>query len=265
MHKVVVLIPVYNDPQGLEAALLPLCQAAQNFDVLVVDDGSDPPIQLEPGRYPFRVILLRLDHNAGIAAALNRGLRHILADEYVYVARLDAWDRCKPERLARQIAFLKENPEHAIVGCDVDFVDWEGRALYRYGPKLRHDHILREMRYRPSFIHPAVMMRAAALRAIGPYSEEYPGSEDYELFLRLLSRYQGANLAEILVHVYLNPQGISLTQRRLLIRTRLQLQLKHFAWLNPHSYLGTLRTLSLSVVPYQLLYAIKCLVRPPGR
>ena len=262
MSKVAVLISIYNDPEGLRTALIPLCKASGDFDVIVVDDGSDSPLQIDYHAYPFPTVLRRLDRNMGIAVALNKGLEYILSKEYTYIARLDAWDRCEPARIVRQIAFLEIHPDHAIVGCDVDFVDWEGRSLYRYGPKLRHEEILNEMCYRPSFIHPAVMIRADALRQIGIYSQNFPGGEDFDLFLRLLRCYKGANIDAILLHVYLNPQGISLSQRNQLISTRLRLQLENFTFTNPHCYFGVLRTALLALIPYQLLYAIKRLLRP---
>ena len=120
------------------------------------------------------------------------------------------------------------------------------------------------MRYRPSFIHPAVTIRADALRHLGLYREDYPGGEDYELFTRLLAHYKGENIDEVLQDVYMNPNGISMQQRRQLIRTRLRLQLEHFKYTTPHSYLGLLRTAILAILSYPLLFAIKRLVRPPS-
>ena len=262
MNRVAVLIPVYNGPEGLSATLASLSAACGEFDVVLVDDGSDPPVQVATQPWPFQLVLLRHDRNAGIAAALNKGLRYIHSCRYEYVARLDAYDRLLTNRLVSQVSFLDTHPDHAIVGSDVDFVDWKGRPLYRYGPQLHHEAILHEMRYRPSFIHPAVMIRVEALERVGDYSEMYPGGEDYELFLRLLRHHKGANLPEILLHVYLDPHGISISQRRQLIRTRFQLQVENFSMASPHSYLGILRTALLALMPYQLLYAIKRLVRP---
>lgn len=260
--KLAVLIPVYNEPNGLETSLGSLVESSELFDVVVVDDGSNPPLSIDKNAYSFTCILLRSCQNNGIAAALNKGLGYILDRQYTYVARLDAWDQVLPDRLEKQVAFLNNHPNHAIIGCNVDFVDWHEIPLYHYGPCSNHKEIMREMRYRPSFIHPAVTIRSTAFRTMGFYREDYQGGEDYELFLRLLRKYKGANLPEVLQRVYLNPHGISISQRKQLIRTRLRLQLEHFDYLNPHSYWGVLRTSLLAIMPYQLLFAIKRLVRP---
>ena len=244
------------------ASLAPLGDADLAFDVVVVDDGSRPPIVIDQTEYAFPITCLRQEQNSGIVAALNRGLEYILSREYEYVARLDAWDSCAPTRFSKQISFLDANPEHGIVGCDVDFVDWEGKALYRYGPKRSHSDILDEMKYRPSFVHPAVMMRSVIIERVGYYIDDFPGSEDYELFVRILQCSKGHNLDENLLDVYLNPLGISISRRRQMIRSRLHLQMTHFDCTSIHSYFGVLRTLGLFAMPYQLLYAMKRLLRP---
>ena len=262
MTRLAVLIPVYNDQEGLQATLESLRKVDGKFDVVVVDDGSNPEITVNSACYPFAIKLMKMKTNSGVAAALNFGLDFIFSQYYSYVARLDAWDTSEPERFRKQISFLDEHHSHGIVGCDVDFVDWDGRALYRYGPERDHESILAEMRYRPSFIHPAVMLRKQALVDVGRYRTNYPGSEDYDLFIRILRRYKGANLGEVLTHVYLNPLGITLTKRHELIRTRLRLQLENFCFASPHSYLGVVRTALLAITPYELLFAVKRLLRP---
>lgn len=265
MNRLAVLIPVYNDPRGLAACLAPLAAAGGGFDVLVVDDGSEPPLDEAGAGLPFAVRCHRLPANRGIAAALNAGLALIRGRDYAYVARLDAWDICAPERFGLQMAFLDRHERHVVVASDVEFIDRAGAPLYRYAPQCEDAAIRREMRYRPSFIHPASMLRLAALERTGGYSEAYPGAEDYELFWRLLDIGLGANLPDVLLKVYLNPLGISQTRRRQLIRSRLRLQLDRFGFADPHSYFGILRTLALAGMPYSLAYALKRLARPPAQ
>lgn len=262
MSRIALLIPVYNEIEGLYAALYPLINSEGNFDVIVVDDGSEQDIDVNEQQFPFPIVLHRHDKNLGIACALNTGLQYILSRNYEYVARLDTWDICEPDRLVKQALFLDENLDHAMVGCDVDFFDCNGHHLYRYGPKLSYKDILNEMHHRPSFIHPAIMVRTNAFRTLGLYKNSYPGGEDYELFFRLTRSYKAANLDEILLHVFLNPQGISLSQRNQLIRTRFRLQFENFSCCNPHCYLGIIRTSLLATAPYMLIYALKRLLRP---
>ena len=114
---IAILIPVYNDPDGLEMTMQSLREDTVEADIFIVDDGSDPPQEApEPG-VGQRIFLHRLDCNGGITRALNAGLREIVnAGRYEYVARIDAGDLAKPGRFFAQKAFLDANPDHAVVG-----------------------------------------------------------------------------------------------------------------------------------------------------
>ena len=101
------------------------------------------------------------------------------------------------------------------------------------------------------------MMRADALRKVGPYSERYPHCEDYELFRRLVQHFRGGNLPEVLVHTEANPDGISIPKRRLQLFSRLRVQMSYFAWTAPRAYVGALRTVALILTPYSLLAWVK--------
>jgi Glycosyl transferase family 2 len=89
MPRLAVLIPVYNGQIGFERSLASLAHDGERFDVVAVDDGSEPPITAPPD-LPFSLTLLRCEQNGGITRALNAGLKRILADGYTYVARLRA-------------------------------------------------------------------------------------------------------------------------------------------------------------------------------
>lgn len=130
--RVAVLLPVYNDQHGLDRSLDSLRHDGAAFDVVVVDDGSEPPVRVPgDGRdLPFAVTLLRLPQNRGITGALNAGLACIEAAGHAYVARLDAGDLSLPGRLAAQTAFLDRHPEHAVVGTQTEYVDPSGRLLF---------------------------------------------------------------------------------------------------------------------------------------
>ena len=73
MNDLAVLIPAYNDGPALKQTLDSISEADNRFTVVVVDDGSRPPIDVETGDYPFAIRILRLEHNVGIAHALTAG------------------------------------------------------------------------------------------------------------------------------------------------------------------------------------------------
>jgi glycosyltransferase involved in cell wall biosynthesis len=261
-RKIALLIPVYNDPEGLRRSLesLPL---EVPLDVVVVDDGSDPPLPPPEVPPPHRAFLLRLERNRGIVGALNEGLRFVLERGYPYVARLDAGDLALPGRFSAQLRFLEERPGCALVGGQVRFVDAEGRETHKEAFPTEDGAIRRAMRGRNVFIHPAVMIRTQVLREVGLYREGYPAGEDYELFFRLMERYHVANLGEEVVVCQVNPKGISLRRRRAQLLSRLRVQLENFDPRLKESWLGVAKTLGLLLLPWTVVQGIKR--RFPGR
>lgn len=255
-RPVALLVPVHNDPGGILHSLRHL-PGEVPLDVVVVDDGSDPPLHLPEIAPPHRVYLLRLSENRGIAEALNAGVEWILQRGYPYLARLDAGDLALPGRFLRQLAFLETRPQHALVGGQVEFVDESGRLLYRERYPEDYADLHRRMHLKNCFIHPAVMLRTAVLRELGPYRTDFPAAEDYELFFRVVRKYPAANLPETVVRVRVSPKGISARHRRRQLLTRLAVQLRYFdpgLW---ESYAGVLATLGLLVLPAGLIRAFK--------
>ncbi|MDW8357173.1 glycosyltransferase [Thermus sp.] len=261
-RKVALLIPVYNDQEGLEETLAHL-PGEIPLDVVVVDDGSQPPITLPQLPPPHRAFLLRLDGNRGITGALNEGLRFVLARGYPYVARLEARDVALPGRFAKQLRFLEEHPEYALVGGQARFVDPTGRETHRERFPTEDGEIRRVMHARNPFLHPAVTLRTEALRAVGLYSERYPAAEDYELFFRLVKGFKVANLDEPVVEVLVNPEGISGKKRRRQLLTRLRILLENFDPGLKESWLGLLKNGALFFTPTPLVGWLKR--RLPGR
>lgn len=258
MSRLAVLIPVYKNQNGLERSLRSLCDARGRFDIVVVDDGSPEPIVV-PSRLrdDVPVSLLRLESNRGIAAALNHGLRHILARGYSYVARLDAGDTVAVDRFQRQLEVLNLRPLCAVAGSFVQFVSTNQQPTYCHCAPSEHTQIVRSLHVNNCILHSGSMIRAAALKEAGPYSENHPGAEDYELFLRMSRRYELTVIPEMLTSCEYALDGLSVAGRRRQQRTRLGLQLQYFdarCWL---SYYGVARTLLALLAPHALTLGLK--------
>ena len=212
-------------------------------DVVVVDDGSAPAVVVPDG-----VHLIRRDENGGIVAALNDGLRWILQRPYAYVARLDAGDTTMPRRFDAQSVYLDGYRECAVVGSFVRYVDTKGTTLFLHQPPCDHAALARYMRRRNGLDHPAVMILADALRTVGPYRESARGSEDYDLWLRMLEHgYELANMPAAFVRKEVTPGQI--TARRWRSWPRLKVQLRHFDPLRLGCWAGVARTLFALCTP----------------
>ena len=185
MNRVALLIPHYNNPQGLADSLASV-SAGEHVDAIVVDDGStraplDEALAHAAWQARGEVKFLYLPHNRGIEHALNVGLAVIVESGYDYAARLDCGDLNLPDRCARQAAFLDAHPDVALVGSAVVFFDETGDRFTLNQPQS-HAEIVRQMHDDNAFTHPAVMFRISAVKEIGLYPTDCKAAEDFAYF-----------------------------------------------------------------------------------
>lgn len=264
MNKLICLIPHYNNPQGLVRSLASI-GADEACDVLVVDDGSvKNPLDEDGARAAFRaqgsVHVLRLPHNQGIEHALNAGLAWIGEQGYEWIARLDCGDENVPDRFARQMAFLDENPHVALLGGAASFVDQQGVEQF----VLRHPSESRAiwwaLKMNSAFIHPTVIFNRDAIKVTGPYPLDLPAAEDYGLFWKFAKIFPVANLPDVLIRYELDPSGISLSKRKRQLKSRLKLQ-----WRNRDTsytaWYGLACTLAVLLLPDHVISRLKTMLR----
>ncbi len=200
--RVCVMMPAHNAVRYLEAAIESvLAQDYPALALLVVDDGSTDGTDELLARYAARdprVRWLRNERNLGIVATRNRLLAE--ADPHAtYLAVLDADDVCLEGRLRKQVDFLERHPDHAAVGCHTLIIDEHGQPVGERRYPTSSAELRRVItRYNP-LAQSAVMLRRSALDTVGHYDPRYPRCQDYDLWLRLASRFPLANLDEALV------------------------------------------------------------------
>lgn len=208
------LLPVKNGMPYLPETLASI--AAQTYregQVLAWDNGSTDGTVEElrrwiPACLPGRVVTERpMGLGASLAAMIE-------TCETEFCARIDADDVNQPERLERQVAFLREHPEVAAVGTWTTRLDASGADL---GPLHRfptqHEDIVHHLLFANALAHPTVLLRRAAVLEVGNYYDLSP-VEDYDLWLRMAAaRFRLANLNEYLVRYRIHAQ--STTQRAL--------------------------------------------------
>lgn len=247
--KLGVLIPAYRAHQSLPRTLASLAADPAPFDVVVVDDGSEPPLEVPTHAGAHDIVLLRLEKNGGIARALNHGLRWMRERGYDLVARLDAGDINGPSRLSSQVAFLDRHPDVALVGSWTRHVDEQMTPLYVTQFPTDHASILARFHTCSPFSHPTCLFRMAAVEDVGGYDERYELGEDYELFWRMAARHGCANLPEALVTRVETRSSLTYQRRWPMALRRLRLQWRHFEWRQASCWFGLLRSLLLLPVP----------------
>lgn len=207
MPKVSVVIATYNHAHFLaEAIQSVLDQTYQDFELLVVDDGStDDTRQVMAGFADSRLHYF-YQENRGYSAARNRAIR---ASSGVYIALLDADDLWLAHKLEVQAAYLDRHPEVGLVHGSYYRMDKEGCILSvcRQRPPLSESvfkHLLRR-----NFIGtPTVVVRKRCLDQLGLFDESLRTTADWDLWLRLSRRHQISYLDQILAKYRLHDQNI---------------------------------------------------------
>ena len=257
-RELAVLMTAYNAEKTIRRALDSLARNAEPFDLLIVDDCSRLPLAEFLSSAGDGVEIIRPHENLGVAGAKNFGLARLLAKPYDFIAMMDADDISHPERLAKQVAFLKTHPDIGLVGAWARFFDENTReVVYHFRPPCEPREICDALFFNSCIMHPTWMMRAQALRARGLYSMSYPAAEDYEMLRRMSKRFDLANMPEFLLEYSLSMSGISLKNRRRQLLDRLRIQRKYFDPSQAKAWLGVARTLAMFAVPRGVVSAYR--------
>lgn len=256
-----LLIPCYNNFEGLIQSLKSVSYPAGNYLIVVVDDGSAEPLQQQQidtcllEKKP--VVILRQEINSGITKALNRGLAWIGHNtSSKYIARLDCGDVCTADRFTLQAGYMDQHPATCLVGSWCMFEEKATRKGYAYTTPIVHEKIMRGMYFRNLFIHPTMMFRVSALARVGYYSEDFPHAEDYALVWELMHTGDTYIIPKYLVTCEINIKGISHKNRRAQLRSRYHV-IRKYGSPGIRKWLGYLQLFLLYLVPKELILHLK--------
>ena len=192
--KVSIIIPTYNRSNLVKEAIdSVLNQTYQDFELIVVDDGSTDDTKAIVSQYGNKLNYYLIEHK-GVSAARNYGIEKSSGE---YLTFLDSDDLWKKDKLKKQIQFFDKNPEAKI--CYTDEI-W-----YRNGVRVNQ----KKKHYKPSgdiFLELLTLCRISAssimfrreiigdrhLWCLSPYKlfdENLPVCEDYDLWLRMSIKY----------------------------------------------------------------------------
>jgi teichuronic acid biosynthesis glycosyltransferase TuaG len=211
MPRVSVIVPAFNASATIESTLRSVLDGAyERFEIVVADDVStDDTVLRVQSIADRRVRLVRASENGGPAAARNLALSHAQGE---LVAFLDSDDRWLPEFLERQVhLYDRSGPGVGIVSCDAWLVDQTGRRIGRHSEVVGSaaGAGLTEILAANSIYVSALCPRAMVEEA-GRFSLECFGSEDHDLWLRILELgYRHVHNPEALALYAVAVEGIS--------------------------------------------------------
>ncbi len=201
-----VIIPVYNGERFLEQTVNSvLAQTYQNFEILIVDDGStDRSVDIATSiASRDDRISIHQQRNRGVAAARNYAIHRARGE---YIAPLDADDIWYQEKLERQVACMQESGENVgLVYCSWVGINERGDVL----GQAKHWGVVGDVFARllyTNFVGNASvpLIRRTSIEEVGAYSTRLraldgEGCEDWDLYLRIAAEYDFAEVNARLV------------------------------------------------------------------
>ena len=228
--KLSIILPVYNGlPYLAEAINSILHQTLQDFELIIINDGSTDGSGELIGQINDARVRYYRQSNRGLAATLNRGIALARGQ---YIARQDQDDVSFPLRLEKQAGFLDAHPDVGMVGMAAEI--WVGDV--RTDRQLRHPSDDASIRFGllfdNYFVHSSVMIRRSVLEEVGGYSEDLSRQppEDYELWSRVMRSYQVANLPEVLMAYRELPGSMSRSGVNPFLSKLVKISAENIAW-----------------------------------
>ncbi|MGE6487391.1 glycosyltransferase family 2 protein [Paenisporosarcina sp. NPDC076898] len=190
---VTIGIPFYNSEKTLLNSIRSVfAQTYKEWELILIDDGSsDSSLEIAKSIKDKRIKV--------ISDGLNRGLPYRLNEitkiaKGSYIARMDADDLMHPDRIMKQINYLKRNKEIDLVGTSTYIINEKSEVTGKRATSeldLKPKSILEKGLY----IHPTVLGKASWFIK-NSYSEDYPRAEDHEIWIRTLNKSTFSKLNE---------------------------------------------------------------------
>lgn len=261
--KVSVIMGIYNCGKYLSESIESILnQTYENVELIMCDDGSkDNTYEIAKKyqeKYPKKIILLKNEKNEGLNFTLNRCLEK--ANGF-YIARQDGDDISILDRIEKEVEFLEENKEYAVVSTNVIYFDENSE----WGQSNLKQKPLKEDFFKESpFCHAASMVVKSVYEEVGGYTvnDKLLRVEDYHLWYKIYSKgYKGYNLQEVLYKVRDNKEAFSRrTFKSSLNYAKLRLKVFRKFKISIIKYPYIIRPIIVSLLPrkiYEMLHKLK--------
>ena len=206
--KVSVLTPIYKTDERFlrEAIESVLKQTFTDFEFLLLDDCPEDDREKVVRSYDDkRIVYLKNERNLGITASRNK-LIDLAKGEYLAV--FDHDDICRPERFAKEVAYLDAHPECGVVS------GWTKPTCGGVNEYPEDDHGIKlAMMAGISMWHPASMIRKSALGDIR-YETDFTPVEDYMLWMKLAPHTVFHNLRDVMIDYRWHESNTSVVRKR---------------------------------------------------
>jgi len=196
-----VVIPVYNGENYLRLALESvLRQTFQDFEIIVIDDGSKDSTSDIAQSFGERVRYVRQE-NAGVAAAVNHGIRLARGRYFAWLSHDDLW---ASEKLSAQLEALQRVDGPAVCYTDIKLIDGEGKVFdEKELPLPNRNEIVRAILRLEPVLYAAysLVCEVRCFEQVGPYDLKKRHTQDADMLLRLARTFPFVRVPEKLMLV----------------------------------------------------------------
>lgn len=208
--RVSIQMCTYNRAHYIEKAIKSvLSQTFTNWELLILDDASTDNTEEVISKYlnDIRIKYFKNESNLGIAGNRNKGLNDSKGE---YIAVLDSDDYWIDNlKLEKQVNFLDENPDYALVGTNMIIINEKGVEIAKSNFETVYDKIKNKMLLRNQISQSTVMYRKNIALLLNGYSKNYSVCDDYDLWLKIGKSNKIIVLADYTTKYLEHSQGIS--------------------------------------------------------
>ena len=209
MLKVSIVIPACNAMDYLPETLANvLHQTLENFEVIIVNDGSSDGIEnwFSSNVSDARVKLIS-QANKGLSGARNTGIQQA---QGAYIAFLDADDLWEPEKLQKQVQVLDEDPAAGLVYTWVAYIDKQGKLTGRIRKNDAEGKVWSTLvQHNIVECGSVALVRRECFDRVGLFDESLRALEDLDMWLRLAQHYAFRGILEPLVYYRQHTDSLS--------------------------------------------------------
>ena len=211
--KISIILPTFNAEKYLEKTILSIInQNYKNFELIIIDNESKDNTINIVNKFKKKLNLKIINKKTkNLAEALNLGLE---ASKGKYIARIDADDLIRKNRLIKQVEFLENNMDYNIVGTNA--LRFKNNSFFIKPFIIDYDDIFMKisMIFNSPFIHPSVMIRKKFILENNiSYNIKYYECEDYELWFNILKKTKFKNLKYCGIYYRVHKQSASFKKR----------------------------------------------------
>lgn len=235
--KISVIIPTYNCSKYITDAIQSvLNQTYNNYEIIIIDDGSTDNTKEILAPYISKNLIKYIQQShLGQAAARNRGLNESTGD---YIAFLDADDMWKKAKLEKQIELIQKSKVD-VCYTDSKPIDTETGSVISYimaskiARQLPRGNVLKHLIFFNPIALPSVLVKRECFEKVGTFDESIQMGDDWDMLLRLSTRYKFDFVNEKLCIFRRNrPNSISSNKEKRI--TEQERIIKKFFQLYPH-------------------------------